>query len=106
MGIRLAAVLIDAAAEGLRRGKKLDMDFESDDGLIFSKNLGRKHGGCGHIFESILASGGANLTACFGLIEAHLPDGTIFLPRQQTLQPLAEAPKSKENRRLALVKCS
>jgi len=54
--IRLAAVLVDAAAEGLGGGEELDMDLEADDGLVLGEDVGRECGGCcGH--DPILSIG-------------------------------------------------
>src|SRR6185437_2720610 len=46
--VRLAAVLVPAAAEGLRLRQQLNVDLESNDGLVFSDHLGCKTGKSRH----------------------------------------------------------
>ena len=46
--VRLAAVLVHAAAEGLGLRKELDVNLKPDHGLVLGKNLGRKRGCGGH----------------------------------------------------------
>jgi hypothetical protein len=41
VGVGLAAVLVDAAAEGLGLGEQLDVDFEADDGLVLGEDFRR-----------------------------------------------------------------
>src|SRR6266851_604100 len=48
MRIRLAAILVHSAAEGLRRGQKLDMTLQPDRRLVLGENLRRKRSGSGH----------------------------------------------------------
>src|SRR6266851_3078346 len=48
MRVRLAAILVHAAAEGLRRGQKLDMNLQPDHRLVLGENLRRKRSGSGH----------------------------------------------------------
>ena len=38
----VAAEAVDAAAEGFGLGEELDVNFESDDGLVFGENLRRE----------------------------------------------------------------
>jgi hypothetical protein len=40
VGVGLAAVLVDAAAEGLGLGEELDVDLEADDGLVLGEDFG------------------------------------------------------------------
>ena len=48
VGVGRRAEVIGAAAEGLGRGQQLDVNFESDDGLVLGQELGRECSG-GHI---------------------------------------------------------
>ncbi len=43
--VRLPTILVDAPAEGLRLGQKLNMDLQPNDRLVLGKNLRRKWGG-------------------------------------------------------------
>jgi hypothetical protein len=51
VGVRLAAILVAAAAEGLGLRQQLDMDLQPDDGLVLGEDLRRKGERCGHCHD-------------------------------------------------------
>uniref|UniRef100_E6PYF8 NAD-specific glutamate dehydrogenase n=1 Tax=mine drainage metagenome TaxID=410659 RepID=E6PYF8_9ZZZZ len=60
VGIGRGTVPVGAAAEGLGRGEKLDVDFETDDGFVFGEEVGGEYG-CGahdEILTGLLVGGG------------------------------------------------
>ena len=68
--VRLAAVLVLAAAEGLRLRQQLDVDLESDDRLIFGEDLGRETGKNRH--KRILSTPASRLRPGLHLIRSVL----------------------------------
>ncbi len=67
VSVRRIAEPRGAAAEDLRFGEELDVDFKTDDGLVFRQDFGRdRHGlwsGFGHSETKIIASAGGTSPA-------------------------------------------